>query len=234
VRVHRLRLDELGAGPRRVAGPAGHHLARVLRVRPGAPVVAFDGIGREAAGRVSGVDEDGVWLELAEPTAVSREPVRTLTLAVALLKGDKLADVVRMGTELGVAAFRPFVARRCDVRELSAAKHARLERVASEAARQSGRARVPTVATASPAAALAWEGGALVADPAAGLAWRDLPAFEGDILTVITGPEGGLTDEEVERFQARGAMPVRLGARVLRAETAPIAAAAAWLLAGEP
>jgi 16S rRNA (uracil1498-N3)-methyltransferase len=234
VRVHRLRLEELGAGRRRVAGPAGHHLARVLRVRPGAPVVAFDGVGHEAEGSVSGVDEDGVWLELAEPTTVSREPARTLTLAVALLKGDKLADVVRMGTELGVAAFRPFVARRCDVRELSAAKHARLARVASEAARQSGRARVPDVATASPAAALAWEGVALIADPAAALAWRDLPAFEGDVLTVITGPEGGLTEEEVERFQARGAVAVRLGARVLRAETAPIAAAAAWLLAGEP
>jgi 16S rRNA (uracil1498-N3)-methyltransferase len=234
VRVHRLRLDDLGAGPRRVSGPAGHHLARVLRVRPGAPVVAFDGLGREAAGSVSGVDADGVWLELTEPTTASREPARTLTLAVALLKGDKLADVVRMGTELGVAAFRPFVARRCDVRELSDAKHARLERVASEAARQSGRARVPTVATASPAAALAWAGPAVVADPAAALAWRDLPEFEGEVLTVITGPEGGLTGEEVERFEAGGALPVRLGARVLRAETAPIAAAAAWLLAGEP
>lgn len=234
MRVHRLRLDELVAGPRRVAGPAGHHLARVLRVRPGTTIVAFDGDGREATGRVSGVDEDGVWLELAEPAAVSREPARALTLAVALLKGDKLADVVRMGTELGVVAFQPFVARRCDVRELSSAKRARLERVASEAARQSGRARIPNVAPASPAAALEWAGAALVADPTAALAWRDLPEFEGDVLTVITGPEGGLTDEEVERFEARGALAVRLGARVLRAETAPIAAAAAWLLAGEP
>jgi len=217
-----------------VAGAAGHHLARVLRVRPGHLVVAFDGAGREAAGRVSGVDDDGVWLELGEPAASATEAARALTLAVALLKGDKLADVVRMGTELGVVAFRPFVARRCEVRELSTAKRARLERVASEAARQSGRARVPGVDAAVPVAALDWTGQALVADPAAELAWRDLPAVEGGVLTVITGPEGGLADDEVAALAARGARRVHLGRRILRAETAPVAAAAAWLLAGEP
>jgi 16S rRNA (uracil1498-N3)-methyltransferase len=234
VRVHRLRLEALAAGERRVSGPAGHHLARVLRVRPGAAVVAFDGAGLEAAGSVSAVDEDGVWLRLDEPAIATREATRSLTLAVALLKGDKLADVVRMGTELGVAGFRPFVSRRCDVRSLSVAKHARLERVASEAARQCGRARVPEVATALPIADLGWSGRALVADPGADLPWRDLPADDGGPMTVITGPEGGLSDEEIAAFVARGATGVRLGPRVLRAETAPVAAAAAWLLAGEP
>jgi 16S rRNA (uracil1498-N3)-methyltransferase len=234
VRVHRLRLDALGAGPRRVVGSAGHHLARVLRVRPGAPVVAFDGAGLEAEGRVERIDDEGVWLDLGTPRAATTEAPRSLTLAVALLKGDKLADVVRMGTELGVAGFRPFVARRCDVRELSAAKLDRLAWVASEAARQCGRARVPEVAAAVPLAALAWSGAALVADPRAALAWRDLPPADDVAATIVTGPEGGLSDDELDQLAARGAVAVRLGPRVLRAETAPVAAAAAWILAGEP
>lgn len=233
MRVHRVRLERLAAGRVRVAGDGGRHLARVLRVRPGAEVAAFDGRGSEASGRVVEVDADAVWLELDAPAAAATEPARSLTLAPALLKGDKLADVVRMGTELGVVAFRPLLARRCDVRELSPARRARLQRVASEAARQSGRALVPTVHEAVAVADLAWESAAVVADPSAPLAWRDAPGLGGDRLTVVTGPEGGWTPEEAAALEARGATRVRLGSRVLRAETAPVAMAAAWLLAGE-
>ncbi|MFO8148929.1 MAG: RsmE family RNA methyltransferase [Trueperaceae bacterium] len=233
MRVHRVRVEHVAAGRLRLAGDGGHHLARVLRVRPGAEVVAFDGRGSEAPGRVAEVDGDGVWLELDEPTSAATEPARSLTLAPALLKGDKLADVVRMGTELGVVAFRPVLARRCDVRELSPAKRARLQRVASEAARQSGRALVPTVHEAVAVGDLAWEVAAVVADLAASLPWRAAPGLGGDRLTVITGPEGGWSPDETTALEARGAARVRLGARVLRAETAPVAMAAAWLLAGE-
>jgi 16S rRNA (uracil1498-N3)-methyltransferase len=233
MRVHRIRVEHLAAGRRRVVGEGGHHLARVLRVRPGAEVVAFDGRGSEAPGRVVEVDGDGVWLELEAPTAASSEPARSLTLAPALLKGDKLADVVRMGTELGVVAFRPVLARRCDVRELTPARRARLQRVASEAARQSGRALVPAVHEAVAVVDLAWASAAVVADLTAPVGWREAAELGGDCLTAITGPEGGWTPEEVAALEARGATRVRLGRRVLRAETAPVAMAAAWLLAGE-
>ncbi len=233
MRVHRVRVEDVAAGRRRLAGDGGHHLAHVLRVRPGAEVVAFDGRGSEAPGRVVEVDGDGVWLELGEPTAATTEPARALTLAPALLKGDKLADVVRMGTELGVVAFRPVLARRCDVRELSPARLARLRRVASEAARQSGRALVPAVHEAVAVGDLAWEAAAVVADLGAPSSWREAADLGGDRLTAITGPEGGWTPQEVAALEARGATRVRLGRRVLRAETAPVAMAAAWLLAGE-
>ncbi|MFU8887023.1 MAG: RsmE family RNA methyltransferase [Trueperaceae bacterium] len=233
MRVHRVRVERVAAGPLRLVGDGGHHLARVLRVRPGVDVVAFDGRGSEAPGRVARVDGDGVWLELGEPTSAATEPARSLTLAPALLKGDKLADVVRMGTELGVVAFRPVLARRCDVRELSPARLARLRRVAGEAARQSGRAVVPEVHEAVAVADLSWEAVAVVADLAAPLSWRDAPGLDGDRLTVVTGPEGGWTPEETAGLEARGATRARLGGRVLRAETAPVAMAAAWLLAGE-
>jgi 16S rRNA (uracil1498-N3)-methyltransferase len=233
VRVHRVRVEVVAAGRRRLAGDGGHHLARVLRVRPGAEVVAFDGRGSEAPGRVVEVDGDGVWLELGEPTSATTEPVGALTLAPALLKGDKLADVVRMGTELGVVAFRPVLARRCDVRELSPARLVRLRRVASEAARQAGRAVVPSVHEAVAVGDLTWDVAAVVADLDAPSSWRAVAGVGGDRLTAITGPEGGWAPEETAALEARGAIRVRLGRRVLRAETAPVAMAAAWLLAGE-
>jgi 16S rRNA (uracil1498-N3)-methyltransferase len=233
VRVHRVRVEELAEGRRRLVGDGGHHLARVLRVRPGAEVVAFDGRGREAPGRVVEVDGEGVWLELGEPTWASSEPARSLTLAPALLKGDKLADVVRMGTELGVVAFRPVLARRCDVRALSPSRLQRLRRVASEASRQSGRALVPAVHEAVAVGELTWEAAAVVADLEAPSSWRGASGLDGDRLTAITGPEGGWAPEELAALEARGAARVRLGGRVLRAETAPVAIAAAWLLAGD-
>lgn len=236
MRRHRVRVDALAEGERRLLGPAAHHLARVLRARPGQPVAAFDGAGLEAFGRITAIDADGVVVDLEPPRPAATEPDRAVTLAPALLKGDKLADVVRMATELGVAAVRPVLTRRCDATELSPARLARWRRVAEEAARQCGRARVPEVAEAVRLEALAWTGTLLVADPFAEAALGDVVADLGDAsgdrgatVTVVTGPEGGLTPDEVAALVARGGRAVALGRRVLRAETAPVAVAAALL-----
>jgi 16S rRNA (uracil1498-N3)-methyltransferase len=230
MRRHRVRLPGLTAGEHRLSGPAAHHLARVLRVRPGAGVDAFDGAGLEAAGTVEAVDADAVTLRLEAPRPARTEADRSVVLAVALLKGDKLADVVRMGTELGVVGFEPFVARRCDVRDLSDAKRARLTRVSEEAARQSGRALVPAVAPVVALDALTWTGRAFVASPTADASLDDHDLDDDEPITVITGPEGGFTDAEVEALVARGAHAITLGRRTLRAETAPVAAVAALLV----
>lgn len=233
MRRHRVRVAAWGAGGVRVLGPAAHHLVHVLRVRPGDPVAAFDGAGLEAGGEVAAVEDDVVVLRLDPPGPALTEAVRAITLAPALLKGDRLADVVRMGTELGVAAFRPLRTRRADVQLASPAKLARWRRVAGEAARQCGRARVPEVHDVAALTALTWTGILIVADPEAGDTLRDVlddgPARE-DAVTVVTGPEGGLADDEVAALVARGARRVTLGRRVLRADTAPIAAAAALLV----
>ncbi len=233
-RVDRVLVDALEERVE-VRGPEAHHLRDVLRLRAGAQVEAFDGRGRWARGSVATVDREKVTLELGEPAESTAEARLQLTLAVALLKGDKLADVVRPATELGVTRFRLFVSTNCEARELSGVKLVRLRRVAQEAARQSGRSVVPDVEEPVALSELELDGVALVGDPASE---RSLAGLVGDVLqepavTVVTGPEGGLTEAEVMGLGERGALGIRLGPRVLRADTAPVAMASALLLLGE-
>lgn len=212
-------------------GQEAHHLRDVLRLGGGAPVEAFDGLGNVARGEVAKADRDGVVLKLGPLARSDAEAGLRLTVAVALLKGDKLSDVVRQCTELGASAFTLTLTRQADVGELSAAKLQRLGRVAEEAARQCGRATVPELRGPLPLAELAWRGAAFVADPRADVPLRDaVAATEHGDVTVVTGPEGGFTPTEVAGLVARGAMAVGLGPRVLRAETAPTAMAAALML----
>lgn len=238
-RIDRVLVDELT--PRvEVRGPEAHHLRDVLRVKPGSSVEAFDGHGRIARGEVAAVDRESVVLELSWPEPSSAEPALAVTLAVALLKGDKLTDVVRPATELGVSRFVLFVSTNCEARELSAVRLTRLRRVAQEAARQSGRAVVPTIDEPVPFEELELAGTVLVADPAAPdgfaahvaahVASLEAEPAKASTVSIVTGPEGGLTDAEVERLQAQGAVGLRLGPRILRADTAPVAMAAALLL----
>lgn len=244
----------LGAGEVVVAGDEAHHLARVLRVQPGAPVEAFDGAGLVAAGAVVAVERDRVTLLLEPPAPSAAEAAREVTLAVALLKGDKLADVVRAGTELGVHRFQLFHCAYADVPRLSSAKLERLRRVAREAAKQSGRARVPAVEAPLPLGELRFaDATVLVAHPGASAPLSQALSeiqFETQSekrpemqpgarspsppVALVTGPEGGLRDDEVAALRQRGGRPVALGPRILRAETAPVALAAALLLREVP
>src|SRR5690606_10861724 len=100
-RIDRVLVDELAPSVL-VRGPGAHHLRDVLRVRPGDAVEAFDGRGYQARGVVAEVGHDGVSLTLEAAQATTSEPPLRLTLAVALLKGDKLTDVIRPATEIGV------------------------------------------------------------------------------------------------------------------------------------
>jgi len=236
VRVHRVFVADLHAGETVLSGSEVQHLAQVLRATPGTRVRAFDGRGLEAEGVVSESGALRVTLKLDVPQESVVEASLSVTLTVALLKGDKLSEVVRRGTELGVNRFRLFVSERCEVRALSANKLLRLRRVAQEAAKQSGRSVVPEIAEvqkleALKSGALEPDGLLLVAQPHAGSTLRDvLSEHTPERVTVVTGPEGGLSPAEVEALQAAGAHAVHLGARILRAETAPVALAAALLI----
>lgn len=234
MRIHPVVVEDLAAGEAVVLGDEAHHLARVLRVRPGDGVRAFDGAGREARGVVTGVERSRVILDLEPPYRSPVELDEEVTLAVALLKANKLADVVRMGTELGVARFVWLATLRAEPEDVSAAKQQRLDRVAREAAKQSGRARIPEIAGPVEVDELALAPRSYVGEPSAeeglGDVLRSVASGDGPWM-LVTGPEGGFDPTEVASLAARGATPVRLGRSVLRAETAPVALAAVLMAA---
>ncbi len=218
---------------------AAHHARDVLRLRAGASIRLFDGRGHERAASVQRLDRRAVVVELAEPLPSRPESPLRLVLAVSPLKSDLLEDVIRRATELGVAEVWPVVTARTDTvarPALSGSRQERWQRVAVGAAEQCGRAVVPHIA---PARSLV----ELLGAPFAGLraalleagAERPLAALPRPASALLlVGPAGGLAPDEVESLRAAGFATAALGPRILRAETAAVAAvAAAQLLWGD-
>ncbi|MBB6016046.1 16S rRNA (uracil(1498)-N(3))-methyltransferase [Deinococcus radiopugnans] len=217
--------------PRMDLGPREARHLHVLRLRVGDALRVFDGQGAEAEAWIAELDAGRAVLTLGEALGGAAETPFPLTLAAALLKGDKLSDVVRAATELGVARVQLLVTARADARDIGAQKLLRLQRVAEEASKQSRRAVVPEVRAPLSLADFRWEGQLFVAQP--GSASRIMALLDwGAPVTVLTGPEGGLTDAEVAELTGRGAHAVTLGPRILRAETAPVALLGAIAAAG--
>ena len=199
---------------------------RVLRAHIGDQVTVFDGAGLEADSEIISHDDMSITLELGEIRAVTLEPPQAVTLAIGLLKADKLADVVRACTELGVNKFQLLISEFCDAKEIGSQKLERLRRISLEAAKQCRRSVVPDVL--EPIKLIHLEPGScsIVAHPGSGIRAREIVSWDSSV-TVITGPEGGFSSREIELLESRGVMRVGLGPRILRAETAPIALIAA-------
>lgn len=204
------------------------HLREVLRLKAGDEVQAFDGAGREFRAVVSQARRESAELELGDEIGSPKpESPLQLTLAVALLKGEKFDLVVQKGTELGVNKFIPLVTRHADIRlrdESDADKRVtRWQRIALEAAKQCGRSIVPEVETPTPFASVLSE------NPCLMFSERDGQPLNTDLktdnLTAIVGSEGGWSDEELDQARAAQVPIVTLGGRILRAETAAIATA---------
>ena len=223
--MHRVQVVEI-ADVMTLGPQAARHL-HVLRLQPGERVQVFDGRGGQGEAVLLDLhpDEGRATLEL-QPDAVGSvrgaETPQPVTLAIALLKGDKLADVVRAATELGAARIQLLVTQHAEARDIGAQKLTRLRRIASEAARQSERSVTPEVLEPIKLSAYRWEGTLLVAHPGSTARITEHLDWQTP-LTILSGPEGGLSDTEMQDLQARGAQAVTLGPRILRAETAPIA-----------
>ena len=219
--------DSFKHGAITLSGDQARHLREVLRLKPGDEVYVFDGLGHEFRCTVSNSRRDSSELRIeAEVQPAKPESQLQLNLCVALLKGEKFDLVVQKATELGVSKVTPLMTRYADVHLRDAAdaskRVARWQRIAMEAAKQSGRAFVPEITL--PVAfdeALAIEGLGVMFSERGGVAFESLPATTS--ITALVGSEGGWTDEEIEAARARNFHIVTLGGRVLRAETAAIA-----------
>jgi len=214
-------------------GAAAHHLGRVLRAAVGDLVQAVDARGDLLSVRLTGIAARRAEGLIVGRTTLDTESPLQLTLAQAIPKGDKMEHIIRMTTELGVTRVIPLMTARTVVRLEPArwgSRIGRWQRVAREAAQQSGRAAVPEIAP--PREIGAWRpddrDGLLICfweEERRGLATR-LPAGPCPRATVVVGPEGGLTAEEVRGLADAGALVAGLGPRLLRTETAGAVAVA--------
>ena len=212
-------------------GEAANHIARVLRLKSGDPLLIFDGRGGEYAARIEALRKGAVIVEVGERSEVERESPLSLTLAQGVSRGERMDWVVQKATEIGVTRIVPILTERTVVRldaRQSQRKVQHWQGIATAACEQSGRDRLPAI---EPPQALGEYLGNIDAratrvllSPAGGLRTADLPRPEGAGMVVLIGPEGGLAEAERRQALATGFLAVRLGPRVLRTETAAVAA----------
>ncbi len=208
---------------------AARHAVKVLRLRPGDALVLFNGEGGEFDATLEGGPREAPRVQVREHRAGGVESPLQLHLAQAVARGERMDFVIQKAVELGVNVITPLMAERCVVRldgERRARRVAHWQGVAISAAEQCGRDRIPTIEEplefeawlGSP-----WDGPRLVLAPLARRGLRDFGP-ETSRVRLMIGPEGGLTDSELERACTAGYEAVRLGPRILRTETAAVAA----------
>jgi 16S rRNA (uracil1498-N3)-methyltransferase len=229
----RIHCDQrLGPGAQFALAPeAAQHVAKALRLKAGDSIVVFDGRGGEYEAILQRIDKDRVDVKLGAWRDAETESSLAVGLVQGLPEADKMDWIIQKAVELGVAWIQPVVCDRSVVRlsaERAAKRAAHWRRVAVAACEQSGRNRVPEVRPslgfqswiALPAETQRWA----LMPGAPALAAQPPPAGRVELLI---GPEGGLSERERELAMSQGCAPVSLGPRVLRTETAPIAALAA-------
>ncbi len=220
---------------------AGEHLVRVLRLAPGDRVQLFDGSGAEFAAELQSLGRRGVRVRIgAALTPVERESPLRITLAQGIARGDKMDWILQKATELGVDAIVPLLTERTQVRLDARREASRIEHwraVLISACEQCGRSHLPRLA--APLRLADWAtasdaipGPRLALDPDGPRRLRELQLAGS--CTLVVGPEGGLSTQDLATLAAAGFIGLRLGPRILRTETAGLAALAALqALAGD-
>lgn len=207
-----------------------HHAASVLRVRAGDPVTLFDGRGGEYSARVSSVERRRVFADVLEHLPIERESPLQVVLVQGISSGERMEFTIRKAVELGVAEVRPVLTAASVSRpkgDRAASRQAHWQRVAISACEQCGRNVVPPVAEpgAVPGGEFDAEAVKLLLSPVGEKRLSEVP--EAARYVLAAGPEAGFDGREEATFRKAGFQPVRLGPRVLRTETAALAALAA-------
>ena len=215
-----------------IEGGDARHIAGSLRMTVGEQLTLCDGAGTDYACTVTAVDRESVTLSVDAAAPTTAEPTLAVTLYMGLPKGDKMELIIQKAVELGVTAIVPVAMSRCIVKldgKDAAKKQARWQKIANEAAGQSGRGILPVVESpitwkqaltrfAAENTLLCYEGG--------GAPIGQLVSPADTAVSLVVGPEGGFDPAEVEAVTAVGGRIATLGPRILRCETAPLAAIA--------
>jgi 16S rRNA (uracil1498-N3)-methyltransferase len=228
---------DVASATARLDDDEARHLSQVLRLRAGDEVTVFDGAGREFRARVERVSRGGADLALLDESAAAAEPAIRLTLAQAVLKGDKMDDVVRDATMMGVAAIEPLVTAHTVAHMKPGGAPERWRRIAVASAKQCRRAVLPSIGAGmtfddwlarDPAYVKL-----ILVEPAAESAENrateytenaDLKKEAPASASLLVGPEGGWSADEIEHARRAGYRPLTLGRRTLRADAVPVVA----------
>jgi 16S rRNA (uracil1498-N3)-methyltransferase len=228
IKQPRFFVEKIGDSPVvSVADEEAHHLIHVLRIQVGDSIVVFDGNGPEFDAEVVSIGKKDLSIRLGERRDIDRELNKRVVIAVSLPKGDRQKMLVEKLVELGASELVPLVTQR-SVAQPTDSAIARLEKQVIAASKQCGRNRLMKIADAASLSDLvsrdAGSGLRLICDPSGRKSLKEFSATGDDCLVAI-GPEGGFTDDELESARAHGWQVVNLGPRILRVETAAVAAA---------
>jgi RNA methyltransferase, RsmE family len=221
-----------------ITGDDAWHIARSLRMQPGEELILCDSVGTDYNCEIERLTDEGVLVRVLNFCTTVAEPTVKVTVYQGLPKADKMDGIVQKSVETGAIRIVPVLTGRCVSRpdEKSASKKAaRWQKIAEEAAKQSGRGVIPRVAELTgfreAIAEAAQNGEIILFYEGGGSSIAELVGRQSAAVSIFIGPEGGFERSEVDFALQNGAQVGTLGPRILRTETAPIAALAAIMLA---
>lgn len=209
---------------------ASHHVARVLRMRPGGALVLFRGDNREFSGIISAIRKHHVTVRIEDVKTVDRESPRKIHLAQGIAKKEHMYFIIQKAVELGVTSITPLITQHGAVKKTPkqlTKKHTHWEAIAVSACEQSGRNVVPCInqpLTFSQYIEHCNASYKLLLDPTAQTRWQNFSKPSDGEIALLIGPEGGLSIQEIAAAKAVSFQGLSLGPRVLRTETATLAA----------
>ncbi|WP_449467465.1 16S rRNA (uracil(1498)-N(3))-methyltransferase [Stenotrophomonas humi] len=213
---------------------AANHLVRVMRLREGDGCVLFNGDGHDYSATLTGISKREALVRIDSALAVDNESPLAITLLQGIARGEKMDLILQKATELGVTAIIPVNAERTEVKLDAARAEKRIahwRNVVGSACGQSGRARIPAISApqslAAAAASLPEQMLRLTLDPLGEHRLASLPAAPANGVVIAIGPEGGWSPRDRQQLAEAGFQGLQLGPRILRTETAGLAAVAA-------
>jgi 16S rRNA (uracil1498-N3)-methyltransferase len=211
----------------RLSPEASHHLSKVLRARADDEVLLFNGRDEESLCIIEAVEKNYVMVKVGEVISVSRESDLKIHLGQVMAKGDKMDFVIQKAVELGMASITPLSSERCDIKlpqDRMAKKIEHWQQIVVNACEQSGRTRVPLVLPVQDFNTWIQKSGAkIILDPRGVESLKSLPNDLKEI-SITVGPEGGFSETEINLAREAGCKIIQMGPRILRTETAALAA----------